>query len=176
MLTTDSRPNRPQGRIASAAKECCVFFLGSGGTNLLYELPKPGETVNTDRYKQQLLNLNDAVLEKPTRGLLATDHVILNHGQLTWTTPELLQINSSTEEVNLSTRWVIEETSSGRRFKELPQYPRDDRVSQQRLAATQRTQGNTNNNGEENEGSSRPLETNSSSLGIKSHHYLKKLS
>ncbi|GFU92955.1 hypothetical protein TNCV_2081011 [Trichonephila clavipes] len=23
-----------------------------------------------------------------TRGLLATDHVILNHGQVTWTTPE----------------------------------------------------------------------------------------
>ncbi|GFY25649.1 hypothetical protein TNCV_2487691 [Trichonephila clavipes] len=27
--------------------------------------------------------------EKATRGLLATDHVILNHGQVTWTTPEL---------------------------------------------------------------------------------------
>ncbi|GFX41631.1 uncharacterized protein TNCV_3110271 [Trichonephila clavipes] len=26
---------------------------------------------------------------KATRGLLATDHVILNHGQVTWTTPEL---------------------------------------------------------------------------------------
>ncbi|GFW98996.1 uncharacterized protein TNCV_1782151 [Trichonephila clavipes] len=26
---------------------------------------------------------------QPTRGLLATDHVILNHGQVTWTTPEL---------------------------------------------------------------------------------------
>ncbi|GFX99423.1 uncharacterized protein TNCV_1080671 [Trichonephila clavipes] len=25
----------------------------------------------------------------PTRGLLATDHVIFNHGQVTWTTPEL---------------------------------------------------------------------------------------
>ncbi|GFU47535.1 hypothetical protein TNCV_2000381 [Trichonephila clavipes] len=25
----------------------------------------------------------------PTRGLLATDHVILNHGEVTWTTPEL---------------------------------------------------------------------------------------
>ncbi|GFW35502.1 uncharacterized protein TNCV_3071301 [Trichonephila clavipes] len=25
-----------------------------------------------------------------TRGLLATDHVILNHGQVTWTTPKLL--------------------------------------------------------------------------------------
>ncbi|GFT60014.1 uncharacterized protein TNCV_2686991 [Trichonephila clavipes] len=24
-----------------------------------------------------------------TRGILATDHVILNHGQVTWTTPEL---------------------------------------------------------------------------------------
>ncbi|GFV82498.1 uncharacterized protein TNCV_3982881 [Trichonephila clavipes] len=24
-----------------------------------------------------------------TRGLLATDHIILNHGQVTWTTPEL---------------------------------------------------------------------------------------
>ncbi|GFU61741.1 hypothetical protein TNCV_4612191 [Trichonephila clavipes] len=24
-----------------------------------------------------------------TRGLLATDHVILNHGQVTWTAPEL---------------------------------------------------------------------------------------
>ncbi|GFV82763.1 transposable element Tcb1 transposase [Trichonephila clavipes] len=28
-------------------------------------------------------------LWQPTRGLLATDHVILNHGQVTWTTPEL---------------------------------------------------------------------------------------
>ncbi|GFX51972.1 uncharacterized protein TNCV_3063891 [Trichonephila clavipes] len=35
-----------------------------------------------------------AVANKPfktqaARGLLATDHVILNHGQVTWTTPEL---------------------------------------------------------------------------------------
>ncbi|GFW57436.1 uncharacterized protein TNCV_543481 [Trichonephila clavipes] len=28
-------------------------------------------------------------LSRTTRGLLATDHVILNHGQVTWTTPEL---------------------------------------------------------------------------------------
>ncbi|GFY13704.1 uncharacterized protein TNCV_4960741 [Trichonephila clavipes] len=28
-------------------------------------------------------------LVETTRGLLATDHVILNHGQVTWTTPEL---------------------------------------------------------------------------------------
>ncbi|GFW68198.1 transposable element Tcb1 transposase [Trichonephila clavipes] len=29
------------------------------------------------------------IAERVTRGLLATDHVILNHGQVTWTTPEL---------------------------------------------------------------------------------------
>ncbi|GFX01964.1 mariner Mos1 transposase [Trichonephila clavipes] len=40
-----------------------VYFLGSGGTNRLYELLKHGETINTDIYKQQLLNLNDAILE-----------------------------------------------------------------------------------------------------------------
>ncbi|GFX18562.1 hypothetical protein TNCV_3371351 [Trichonephila clavipes] len=27
---------------------------------------------------------------RATRGLLETDHVILNHGQVTWTTPELV--------------------------------------------------------------------------------------
>ncbi|GFU50923.1 mariner Mos1 transposase [Trichonephila clavipes] len=41
-----------------------VYFLGSGGTNLFYELLKPDETVNAVYYKQQLLNLNDAILEK----------------------------------------------------------------------------------------------------------------
>ncbi|GFY23592.1 uncharacterized protein TNCV_1038911 [Trichonephila clavipes] len=30
-----------------------------------------------------------ALWDTATRGLLATDHVILNHGQVTWTTPEL---------------------------------------------------------------------------------------
>ncbi|GFX01889.1 uncharacterized protein TNCV_370781 [Trichonephila clavipes] len=36
--------------------------------------------------------MNDLMLTShcsATRGLLATDHVILNHGQVTWTTPEL---------------------------------------------------------------------------------------
>ncbi|GFT93965.1 mariner Mos1 transposase [Trichonephila clavipes] len=31
---------------------------------IYYELLKPRETVITDRYKQQVLNLNDAILEK----------------------------------------------------------------------------------------------------------------
>ncbi|GFT67149.1 uncharacterized protein TNCV_783031 [Trichonephila clavipes] len=33
--------------------------------------------------------LSPASVFGTTRGLLATDHVILNHGQVTWTTPEL---------------------------------------------------------------------------------------
>ncbi|GFW92015.1 uncharacterized protein TNCV_2152941 [Trichonephila clavipes] len=36
--------------------------------------------------KQNILKMQE---ENSTRGLLATDHVILNHGQVTWTTPEL---------------------------------------------------------------------------------------
>ncbi|GFU04251.1 mariner Mos1 transposase [Trichonephila clavipes] len=50
------QPLRPQDN--------AMYFLGSGGTNQYYELLKPGETVNTNRYKQQLLNLNDAILVK----------------------------------------------------------------------------------------------------------------
>ncbi|GFT97155.1 uncharacterized protein TNCV_3858161 [Trichonephila clavipes] len=33
--------------------------------------------------------VSSSSLNHATRGLLATDHVILNHGQVTWTTPEL---------------------------------------------------------------------------------------
>ncbi|GFV66650.1 uncharacterized protein TNCV_2594711 [Trichonephila clavipes] len=42
-------------------------------------------TEEWDKLPQQL---PDNVVQT-TRGLLATDHVILNHGQVTWTTPEL---------------------------------------------------------------------------------------
>ncbi|GFS54794.1 uncharacterized protein TNCV_3575451 [Trichonephila clavipes] len=41
---------------------------------------------------EKIVSLTDWMLTSPcsaTRGLLATDHVILNHGQVTWTTPEL---------------------------------------------------------------------------------------
>ncbi|GFT00287.1 mariner Mos1 transposase [Trichonephila clavipes] len=40
----------------------CIFWDQEGP--IYYELLKPGETVNTDPYKQELLNLNDAILEK----------------------------------------------------------------------------------------------------------------
>ncbi|GFW65912.1 mariner Mos1 transposase [Trichonephila clavipes] len=40
----------------------CIFWDQEGP--IYYELLKPGETVNTDRYKQELFNLNDVILEK----------------------------------------------------------------------------------------------------------------
>ncbi|GFW65304.1 mariner Mos1 transposase [Trichonephila clavipes] len=40
----------------------CIFW--DEKVPIYYELLKPGETVNTDCYKQQLFNLNDAILEK----------------------------------------------------------------------------------------------------------------
>ncbi|GFY27358.1 hypothetical protein TNCV_2069781 [Trichonephila clavipes] len=41
------------------------------------------------------VNINGAA----TRGLLGTDHVILNHGQVTWTTPELASPSPTTPTV-----------------------------------------------------------------------------
>ncbi|GFS72383.1 mariner Mos1 transposase [Trichonephila clavipes] len=52
-----TRPNR-----FGHKRMLCIFWDQEGP--IYYELLKPGETVNTDRYKQQLLSLNDAVLEK----------------------------------------------------------------------------------------------------------------
>ncbi|GFW77959.1 mariner Mos1 transposase [Trichonephila clavipes] len=40
----------------------CIFWVQEGP--IYYELFKPVETVNTDTYKEELLNLNDAILEK----------------------------------------------------------------------------------------------------------------
>ncbi|GFU56060.1 hypothetical protein TNCV_3405241 [Trichonephila clavipes] len=45
---------------------------------------------NSSTYQEDKQTFADNVTTNgTTRGLLATDHVILNHGQVTWTTPEL---------------------------------------------------------------------------------------
>ncbi|KAL6264203.1 hypothetical protein P5V15_004285 [Pogonomyrmex californicus] len=40
----------------------CVWWDQSG--IVYYELFKPGETVNTQRYRQQMINLNHALIER----------------------------------------------------------------------------------------------------------------
>ncbi|GFU86689.1 mariner Mos1 transposase [Trichonephila clavipes] len=52
-----ARPNR-----FGCKTMLCIFW--DQEEPIYYELLKRGETVNTDRYKQELLNLNDAILEK----------------------------------------------------------------------------------------------------------------
>ncbi|GFX81712.1 mariner Mos1 transposase [Trichonephila clavipes] len=65
LLARDKRKSYVD-RIVTDDEKCIYFENPKRGTNLslLYELLKPGETVNTDPYKQELLNLNDAILEK----------------------------------------------------------------------------------------------------------------
>ncbi|GFV83118.1 uncharacterized protein TNCV_2802441 [Trichonephila clavipes] len=62
------------------------FFIPELNSHDVQELwfQQDGATYHTARATIDLLK--DAFA---TRGLLATDHVILNHGQVTWTTPEL---------------------------------------------------------------------------------------
>ncbi|GFV66617.1 potassium voltage-gated channel subfamily H member 3 [Trichonephila clavipes] len=46
-------------------------------------------TKDITKSKTDEMEMEDDGEDNATRGLLATDHVILNHGQVTWTTPEL---------------------------------------------------------------------------------------
>ncbi|GFX74037.1 uncharacterized protein TNCV_4475351 [Trichonephila clavipes] len=51
-----------------------------------------------------------------TRGLLATDHVILNHGQVTWTTPELFILPHQREDVSALDRFNVHRCPTRRVF------------------------------------------------------------
>ncbi|GFW21935.1 uncharacterized protein TNCV_4822181 [Trichonephila clavipes] len=58
---------------------------------------------------------------RATRGLLATDHVILNHGQVTWTTPELAPLLLTTtphqrEDVSALDRFSVHRCPTRRVF------------------------------------------------------------
>ncbi|GFV98316.1 retrovirus-related Pol polyprotein from transposon 17.6 [Trichonephila clavipes] len=57
-------------------------FISQFTTNIVHI---PG----SDNIAADVLSRVSAITFPTTRGLLATDHVILNHGQVTWTTPEL---------------------------------------------------------------------------------------
>ncbi|GFW71032.1 uncharacterized protein TNCV_191231 [Trichonephila clavipes] len=52
---------------------------------LLGGMPEKG----LSKIKGRSVQFRIALFDKATRGLLATDHVIWNHGQVTWATPEL---------------------------------------------------------------------------------------
>ncbi|GFX01974.1 uncharacterized protein TNCV_371631 [Trichonephila clavipes] len=65
-----------------------VLFLLTTPTSL--GGPQNFEGIRSSPYPGKVcLLLLFRIADDSTRGLLATDHVILNHGQVTWTTPEL---------------------------------------------------------------------------------------
>ena len=70
--TSTARPNR-FGRKTML----CVWWDQKGV--IYYELLKPGETVNTERYKQQLVDLNRSLLQKRPEYLKRQHKVILLH-------------------------------------------------------------------------------------------------
>lgn len=70
--TSTARPNR-----FGKKRMLCVWWDQEGV--IYYELLKPGETVNTDRYRQQLIDLNRALLKKRPQYQKRQHKVILLH-------------------------------------------------------------------------------------------------
>ena len=58
---------------------------------LYYELLKPGETVNAGRYRQQLINLNHALIEKRPEWARRHGRIILLHDNASSHTPPNLR-------------------------------------------------------------------------------------
>ncbi|GFV47820.1 mariner Mos1 transposase [Trichonephila clavipes] len=58
------QPPKSTARLNRFGRKTMLCIFWDKEEPIYYELLKPGETGNTDRYKQQLLNLNDAILEK----------------------------------------------------------------------------------------------------------------
>ncbi|GFS83756.1 uncharacterized protein TNCV_610901 [Trichonephila clavipes] len=75
---------RSQNYVAAGIGLALQWILINGSERYLFS-PFTGPRVNPIS-----LHFKDSVtIDTATRGLLATDHVIWNHGQVTWTTPEL---------------------------------------------------------------------------------------
>ena len=58
---------------------------------IYYELLKPGETVNTERYRQQMINLNQALCEKRPEYQKKQHKVILFHDNAPSHTAKLIK-------------------------------------------------------------------------------------
>ena len=58
---------------------------------IYYELLKPGETVNTERYRQQMINLNQALCEKRSEHQKKQHKVILLHNNTSSYTAKLIK-------------------------------------------------------------------------------------
>jgi len=69
----------------------CSVFGGIRKVWIYYELLKPGEIVNTERYRQQMINLNQALCEKRPNYQKRQRKVILLHDNAPSHTAKLVQ-------------------------------------------------------------------------------------
>ena len=70
-------PSTPRPNRFGRKRMLCVWWDQYGV--VYFELLKPGETVNTDRYRQQIINLNHALIEKRPEYARKHGKVILQH-------------------------------------------------------------------------------------------------
>ena len=72
-----------------------------------FELLKPGETVNTDRYRQQIINLNHALIEKQPEWGRRPGKVILQHDNAPSHNAKMVKntLKANFEEVE---KWLVE--------------------------------------------------------------------
>ena len=70
-------PSTPRPNRFCRKTMLCVWWEQCG--LVYFELLKPGETVNTDRYRQQIINLNHALIKKRPEWARRHGKVILQH-------------------------------------------------------------------------------------------------
>ncbi|GFV06719.1 putative DD41D transposase [Trichonephila clavipes] len=84
--------------------------------DVVRDLPSPSTDLTRGLAARRLFRV--APFREAARGPLATDHVILNHGQVTWTTPELAppSPNYHTEDVSALDRFNVHRCPTRRVF------------------------------------------------------------
>ena len=70
-------PSTPRSNRFGRKTMLCVWWNQCG--MVYFELLKPGETVNTDRYRQKIINLKHALIEKRSEWARRHGKVILQH-------------------------------------------------------------------------------------------------
>ncbi|GFS83161.1 hypothetical protein TNCV_1287471 [Trichonephila clavipes] len=84
-LTVKDMMDEKLGQREDCENRLLKFFAHKG--QVFYERGITCKMTTENTAKRSIIDPNRNI--RTARGLLATDHVILNHGQVTWTTPEL---------------------------------------------------------------------------------------
>ena len=84
-------PSTPRPNRFGRKTMLCVWWDQCGV--VYFDLLKPGETVNTDRYRQQIINLNHALIEKRPEWARRHGKVILQHDNVPSHTAKVVRLS-----------------------------------------------------------------------------------